>query len=507
MTAIEQFSLSSAVFLATGALGLAFLLRYLPHVLAPLGIGVDHWYWKAYVEKYRSARAFPPHLPQFIFDVKQSYPPLFPLLLAFLPHALFDRFSHILAIGIDLVRMACLMAIVYSLTGGNAFAVGVAGAVYAVTPLLVSYNVQLNPRGLAAIMLDVMFFAVILAFFFKGPVWLWVVLIPSSGLILLTHKMTTQLFWFLCLAGSILLDWHLILLIPLSVAVAMVMSRGFYWSVLAAHWDVVSFYLRNWRWAGANPVKESPIYGNYGYETPKKMHRKGALGIVKHIYVQFGYNPFAWLLMIVVPIFRWIPDSSSGFNLFVLGWLSLTLAFALGTALVPVLRCIGAGHLYLYNAAFPSALLWGLLFHNGYTHAPGLLLAGAVASLLGILRFYWHVKSSPTIKIDNEFERVLMFLSTKRDGTVMCVPPQWYDVVAYKTGLPVLYGGHGFGFKLLEETYPRLLIPLREVIERFNVRFIILESGAATKKFIADIPGHEYRDFGKYRVFCIRENS
>ncbi|MCG2758928.1 MAG: hypothetical protein L6263_10905, partial [Desulfobacteraceae bacterium] len=60
----------------------AVILRFLPHYIAPKGLGVDHWFWKAYIEEYRRNRIFPPVLPQYIFDQHQWYPPFFPLLMA-----------------------------------------------------------------------------------------------------------------------------------------------------------------------------------------------------------------------------------------------------------------------------------------------------------------------------------------------------------------------------------------------------------------------------------------
>jgi len=251
------------------------------------------------------------------------------------------------------------------------------------------------------------------------------------------------------------------------------------------------------------PDNGVPIYGSAAYETPRKLHRKGILGIVKHLYAQLGYNPFAWLLMATLPILPFPSTYSGSFVFFVLSWLGATLVFALTTSLISPLRCLGAGHLYLYNASFPASLLWGLLMLQGHEYVPALLLLGAVASVLGISRFYLHVKQSATLKIDSDFESALAFLSSRSKGTVMCVPPVWYDVVAYKTGLPVLYGGHGYGFKMLEETFPRLLISIGELIARFNLRYILFESGAVTEKFIADIPAHIAQDFGKYRVISI----
>ena len=137
-----------------GVFALAYVLRALPLWLSPLGVGVDHWYWKRYIEDYRRLRQFPPDLPQYVLDEGQWYPPLFPLLMARLPAALFDRWSSQIAIVIDLVRLALLVTVAAWQTKGNTVVMLVAGVAYATTPIQISYNVQLNPRGLAAIMLD-----------------------------------------------------------------------------------------------------------------------------------------------------------------------------------------------------------------------------------------------------------------------------------------------------------------------------------------------------------------
>src|SRR5471032_979005 len=101
----EYSSLSETIMIGSVVFLFAFFLRVVPYLLAPLGLGVDHWYWKQYIEKYRKEGKFPPALPQYLLESEQWYPPFFPLLLAFLPRALFDRFSHVLAILIDLLRM------------------------------------------------------------------------------------------------------------------------------------------------------------------------------------------------------------------------------------------------------------------------------------------------------------------------------------------------------------------------------------------------------------------
>ncbi len=495
-------SVSVTIIAGVLVLIVAFVLRYLPHVLAPLGIGVDHWFWREYIEKYRRDRQFPPELPQYLLESHQWYPPFFPLLLAHLPASIFDRFSHLLAILIDLIRLTMLMVIMHRLTN-SPMAMAVAGCVYAMTPLLVSYNVQLNPRGLAALMLDFIVVAVLLAFYLNGPLWLWIAPIPVLGLLLLTHKMNTQLFWFLSLVCGVLWDWHLLLLIPLSIFTALAMSRGFYWKVLRHHWDIVTFWNRNWRWAGANSIKESPIYGDADFETPRKLHRRGLVGVAKHMYTQLGYNPFAWLMVATLPLYPIFPIPYLGFLHLVIAWLGLILIFSLLTSFVPAMRCLGAGHFYLYNAAFPAAMLWGFLVHYwGKSNVAMFIAFGAIVSTLGIGRYYLHVRKSGSVKIDTDFDAALTFLRESPKGTVMCGATE-YDVVAYKTRQPVLYGGHGYGFRMLEPTYPRLLVTVSALIQRYGLRYVFFEQGRVTDRFLADIPAHSTRDFGRYRIISI----
>ncbi|MDI6791488.1 MAG: hypothetical protein QME81_01285 [bacterium] len=444
-------------------------------------------------------------------DEHQWYPPLFPLLMAHLPKSVFDRYSHWVAISIDLLRMVLLLAVTFWLSGSDLYAVGVAGLIYATTPLLISYNIQLNPRGLGALFLDGLIILLLWRYFLDGPVWIWGPIILLAGSILLTHKMTTQLFWFLCLGGGLLtMDWQFLFLIPASILMALLLSKGFYWKVLLAHWDIVTFWNRNWRWLQAHPIKESPIYGKTGYETPTKFHKKSLPGILRHLSYLWGYHPGIWILCVLilgVAILGKgdIITSSSG----VFWWMVFTLFFVLVTVFVPSLKCLGSGYFYLYNAAVPTALFWGLSIGSKEAVLPfwlGLFIAVA-AGLFNILLFYRKLLASKIQKADPHFEKVLDYLKTAPKGVVMCLPPQWYDVVAYKTGQPVLYGGHGYGFKLLEPVFPRLLLSIQEIVQQYQVCYLITLEDYLPKNFLADLTSESVSNFGHYMVFCMAKKE
>ena len=496
--------------LVTGLFAVAFALRILPHCFAPAGAGVDHWFWKMYIETYRRERVFPPTLPQYILDEHQWYPPVFPLLMAQLPHWVFDRWSHLIAIVIDLARMALLLTVAYRQSYGSLAVVGLAGMLYATSPILVSYNIQLNPRGLAALFLDGCFMLLLWRYSYGGSVWLWAVVLLLAGLILLTHKMTTQLLWFIAIgAGLIYRDAALLLLVPGSIAVAMVLSRGFYVKILAAHWDIVRFWNRHWRWIGADPLRESPIYGNPTYERPRKLHPSGLRGFVWRCQVLFGLNPAAWIACLLVYERLFVRSPFLIYPTWLLVWLLLTCLLAALTTFVSSLKCIGAGYLYLYNASLLASLVVALTYR--YTRLPEVSTPFAALVLLlnavALAVYYRSFATNRRTRIDDGFERMLLRLKALPRGVVMCLPQSWHEPVAYKTGQPVLYGAHGYGFRRMEPVFPRLLLPVREVVKRYRIRYLLTMEGVMTERFEAELPAATCVREGEYLLYSFEHGA
>jgi len=84
---------------------------------------------------------------------------------------------------------------------------------------------------------------------------------------------------------------------------------------------------------------------------------------------------------------------------------------------------------------------------------------------------------------------------------VLCLPNHWDDLVAYKTNKKVLAGGHGFGFKLLEPIFPRILRPISEIIEEYHVKYLLTIDGYLTENFIKELSIDTVTAFGSYRLF------
>ena len=165
-----------------------------------------------------------------------------------------------------------------------------------------------------------------------------------------------------------------------------------------------------------------------------------------------------------------------------------------------MLKGLGSGYYYLYNSAFPVSLAWGFCFGVAGMKAVVFLAVLLTAAIL-IGRAYWRLHTHPTDRLSVEFEEILAYLKGQPQGVVWCLPPQWYDAVAYKTGYPVLYGGHGFGFKLLEPLFPRVMLSIRDILTRYNVRYLIAQDEYLPDKFLADLDAPIEKKFDTYRLF------
>jgi hypothetical protein len=407
------------------------------------------------------------------------------------------------AVFIDIVRMTLLVAATWLLSGSPAAAL-VAGVAYAITPLLITYNMQLNPRGMGALFLDAMWLVVAGIVLADATAPAWALALILAGLVLVTHKMTMQVFWFTALIGSLLaLDLRLALLVPGSVVAALLLSKGFYRLTMRAHWDTVSFWFRNWAGNGAHPVRESPIYGEPGYESPGKFYRRGLRAWIRRLQFVVGFNP--WMpAVLVIGLFAAVDGYAfSSLETWGFVWLALTFLFALLTTIVPPLRCLGQGYLYGYNGSFPAALVLGLTWPGlgGTWYWQIAALVTIAACVAALVTFFRALRSSRTMKIDANLDAAIERLATLPRGTVMCLPQHWHDAVAYRAGQPVLFGGHGYGYHLLEPVFPVLRLPLREIVARHDVRYLLTYDGYLPANFLSDVPPAEVESFGDYRLY------
>ncbi len=453
----------------------AFLLRTGVHLGRSPG-GVDTWYFLAYADAVRRQRSFKVRLPQYLLqDEAQSYPPLFPILLALLPPAWLRRGYWVVSPAIDCLHLSLLYGLTYRMTQSLAVS-ALAGAVYALTPHLVSETRSLNPRSFVALLHTVAMLLTLSFVIFAGT-WPWLALALGAGAALfLTSATGATAYFFVC--ASLCVAFHDVryLLVAMGAgSLAVLMSGGHLFAVARNYVHAVGYWRRNHHNFGAHPVRDSPIYGRPrpgGSRAPQP----GLLGdsTLQLLARLFGENPFILVLLLA-------PRGLSPWGTRFYVWALALTGLAVVATLIPPLRAFGPGRAFLKAAIFPIShtLAVGIGGRPDFARPLGVAtLLGLGLSLAAIVFFYLHVRrqaTEQTASVPPGLDQAVHHLADLPGESVLCLPYMYADYVCYHSGKRVLWGGHCGDLRRFEALAPVITRPLPDLLESYGVRYVLLD--------------------------------
>jgi hypothetical protein len=320
-----------------------------------------------------------------------------------------------------------------------------------------TYDNQLNSRILASILFDV---AIVVVFVGWSQGWylgLSIVLLCLYITQFFLHKLTIQLQIFLCIIWAVTLKE----LVPLTVLVgAFVLSFLIgYKNTFKAHWDITAFWFRNRRFLGAHQIQDSPRYGTKGNNS------QSLNAILRSGLTIPAMCPFVVVPLLASPYLFWQTT------------ILATVLFAFLVTFLPQMKAWGHGRSYMYYQ--PSMVILFLLMSGGVASLDTLQVIGFFGCLPVV--FYssmqykkWLVENSKAKDI--AFAEILEFIKKSELSRIMCVPAAISDEVAYRTGKSVLWGGHGYGFGLMEPYFPVLKVAPRDAVGDWNVGAVVVDS-------------------------------
>lgn len=439
---------------------------------------VDHYYWILAATAYREQRGFPVRIPDkfLLEDERQFYPPGFGILLAlFSDTFLRSSRSVMIVIGIDMATLAVLISFALAI-GLSMTSIVVLITVYGLAPVLVAYNTQLTSRGLGNLFLVVKLLAEVAAVSTMGAAAavLWLIAIVATAAVIMTHKMTTQFMlilwpiWSFALGAGNLV-W-MAMLMPLfgGGLAALITGPAFHRMQWLTHWDIVTFWNRNWPQLGAHQFRQSPIYGDVDGLSPIAFHQSGMKGVVSHATFIIGYVPAALVLPLTL-VFAPEPP------LWLMTWLAAAILISVMTLYVPFLKCLGGGHLYLFNSVAPAALWWGMLFAQP-TSTIFVAFTLAMLATGGSLFLGWRKRNARILDRQDALTALIARLNTCPAGRVASYPATACERIALETSHAVLWGGHGLGFRDLEPHWPVVRMPLREAFNAYDITYAALDT-------------------------------
>jgi hypothetical protein len=448
----EALSILGLLTLIVIGIGIRFRILWINPAL-----GVDHWYWFLCAEDVKKRRRLPPRLPYFMLESEEQwYPPLYAGLLALLPMKVLEKHGGKISQLIDLLYgLLIFFSVLW--TSGSILIAFLSGLSYSIAFFPMSYNYQLQPRGLANLLLTVMMIG--LWFYLDtGSMVVWGGVLVLSVILLFLHKMTVQM-WGVYLVGFGLWawDWKILLLLPASLLLAIIVSKGFYIKMLKAHWDIVSFWNENIHYLESHQYYESPGY-NTGNSKPTYWKPRSWRRLFYRIMFIPYYNVFAPLLFPAL-IYYAMAYPQRELASFLWVWLALTYLWAFSTTLLPFFKALGAGALYIYQSFFPMFLLFGLYIPTVPTSLQrwlyALWAAGIIISVVQWKKYCKSILTSKTATIGEELRAVLDYLKQLPKDGVFCIPFRLADGTAYWTRKKVFWGGHSYGFhKLLKPYFP-----------------------------------------------------
>lgn len=462
------------IFIASPVLLLLFFLFRIFPLWKNRNRGCDAFYFLLCAEVFHKERKVPITLPYlYLLEyTEQWYPPLFSVFTGLLPQEWLKRRFWLLNHLLDAVVLLLLFVLVYLVAGFPCACV--AALIYAINPSQTFEFSTMTSRSLAFL------FFVFFLFFGKLAVIssLWYILLAVFfiALLIYTHKLTMQLLWFLCVLLS-LVEWNAlwILLLAGGYVLAAAAYPTMFWKILVAHYDITSFWHRNWMYIGINQVDESPIYG-------KPKDAKNLDGFFKGNFIArwlflgrkvFTSNP--WILSLAG--FTALPRQ---------GTLTYFLAFAILaiyiwaflTLAVPQMRCLGEGTKYVKYAKPFSLLLTALLFKEN----PSYILVGIiVVCVLVEIAYYVAVcrflSKSHADTLGDDMRSIIEIVKADEKARTLCLPVHMSDMLAYYSRRPVLWGTHAYTFNDAEPFFPRILEPLDFFIKKYDLTYVLLEKG------------------------------
>jgi hypothetical protein len=477
-------------------------------VIASAKSAVDQYYWIMAARVFRTAHRLPVILPDkyLLEDERQAYPPFFGWFLSFLPERLLVR-TDIMVLGQLPDLLTLLLLIGYASFQGFSnellCTIAVVIAVFGSAPILVAYNTQLASRGFGNFFLVS---AIVAAAIFDRVVWngvgpvFFAVSVSAAAATILTHKMSVQLMavvWPIWVAASG--NWWL-LLIPLLGLVLATMITGIEFARLQwrAHAQIVTFWNRHHRLLGAHAFSASPIYGEGRQSDLAAFHKPGFQGVLEHGLRIAGYGPLVWLAPVSL-LWEAAPPT------WIMVWVCGTLAMVLLTLYVPQLRCLGGGHLYMFNAIAPAALWWGTILQTARAETVGLFVLGCVATLVSLATGY-RQRMRASVSRDADFHAVIRHLADVTPGRVAVFPVTAADEVAFRSHHAVLWGAHGLDFGRIEPIFPVLRKKIADVMRENGCNLLVFDIRywpEGMNVLAGELPEADVLEFGRWRLLSV----
>jgi hypothetical protein len=247
------------------------------------------------------------------------------------------------------------------------------------------------------------------------------------------------------------------------------------------------FWIRNVHLTRAHQLDDSPALAGVAEPLPrvrsKSRTRSPARGLYKSKFGVFvrilGENPFI-LAMLVTPV----PTPIWGAHMY--WWAVAILGWSILTSFGGPLRVLGPGFHYMKASVFPSAYALSVAVNveeGTFSLVSLVVLLSIIGSFAALAYFYRYINTRTTehtAQTPPDLAEAARYLRTLPGKNVLVFPSMYADFIAYAADKAVVWGGHSGNLDRFEEFYPVLRKPVQYFIDRYDVKYLVLDLGYAT---------------------------
>lgn len=438
-----------------------------------LGQSVDHFYWLLCVKNFKKKKKLPIFIKnKYLLEYnKQHYPPGFAIFLSFFSfNFLKSSKSSIIPSLIDILILIIILLFFHNFTDltFNLYII----CIFLSFPIFLLYNTQLTSRCLGNLFYICSVLPIII-YIEQKEFFLFILLLSSVfyALMYLTHKMTTQYYTtFLILLLFFDFELDIKILVFGTILLGLIFSvilTGFHFFKfqLAHHAEIILFWYRNWKNLQAHSLLDSKYYTKkiLGFKSSQlKFHKGGIKGCFFYLRLLISYMPHIFL----APLFL--------YEFYIPLWLEIWIIFSIListlTLFVPIFRCVGAGHLYLYNAALPMILLFEFIY-DSQIFTETIAFIGLICIPILLVGLYKRDQNNEE-EINKYENQLINFLNNCKSSNIGIFPMNKAEKIAFYTRHKILWGGHGYGLKKLEPVYPVCKFTIPNLMSNYKLKYL-----------------------------------
>lgn len=426
----------------------------------------------------------------FILDGYLDYPPAMPWMLSFIPKDKLLKIQGFIAPLFDIVQNYIVFLITFQLTN-NLYAAILSQIIYATIPLTVLENSYLTPRSLGYLNFTLAFYPLLLySLVPKLPYLIFGLFFLT--LLFFTHKFALQSLLFINIFLSIITgNPFYTLLFFFGMAIAIIISKGYYLRILNGHISNILFWVKNYKYRFSHQVR--------GFVSPKKKD------LVQKIYSALGaFPPIALIgtnLWIIIPLFLFaitqinlpINISAGPYSLnnplmiMVYIWIFFFYIFSIAVLSIKQLTPIGEGQRYMEMSLAPIAIISAIAFFV-FINSPYKILV--ILLYLGILiinlflTIFLQLKGIIEDKnrsMTKDMDEVFKFINKLRPAPrILCIPHQITTMIVYNTKAKVLVEIQAGDLRRVDDVFPIIRKPVKEIAKKYDLNTLVIKKDYVT---------------------------